>query len=316
MTEPGADDCSIQSCYWLEAPLGQLTSLAQSQSLAHAILLSGPAGVGKARLAMALAQFLLCKTPHGNKACGQCKSCLLRLAGNHPDLRQLRATNGTSIGVDDIRALTEFTQGTAQQAGARVILLADCEKMTEAAANALLKTLEEPPAGCYLLLLSAAPTQLKPTILSRCQQWRIAPLTEPALQAWLQQTTDKTLPDWLGAYSGGAPLRALQLVQSGQLETIIQQFSQLQAYINGELSLPELLKTLEKAENLTSIFGLLVQQQLNNGRVAGQFERQQALIQRYQQWCRDEKQILGQNKALMLSAWLVKLRQLLATAGG
>lgn len=310
-------DALTQGCYWLDAPLQQLTALAQNQTLAHAILFSGPAGVGKAQLALLLAAFLLCKTPRGGQACGQCKSCLLRQAGNHTDLRQLSANNGTSIGVDEIRALTEFTQGTAQQHGARVIILADSEKMTEAAANALLKTLEEPPAGCYLILLSAAPAQLKPTILSRCQQWRIAPLAEPELMGWLKQhTTDTALPDWLGAYCGGAPLRALQLIQSGQLETISQQLSQLQAYLNGELSLPELLKKLEKAENLTTIFGLLVQQQLKNTLFAGQFERQQGLIQRYQQWCRDEKQILGQNKALMLSAWLVKLRQLLATAGG
>ena len=129
-----------QAYPWLTDSLQQLSQLYRQQRLAHALLFNGPEGIGKLELGQMLAALLLCKTPAVAAACGQCKSCLLLAAGNHADLLLLQPENA-SLGVDEIRRLTDFTQGKAQQSGNKVVLLRHAERLTEAAANALLKTL-------------------------------------------------------------------------------------------------------------------------------------------------------------------------------
>ena len=100
-------------------------------------------------------------------ACGNCKSCLLNQAGTHPDKRVVKV-DGQTIGVDEIRDITDFINHSAAQNGNKVVVLEQCHKMTTAAANALLKTLEEPSLRRYLLLTCEQIAQLPATILSRC----------------------------------------------------------------------------------------------------------------------------------------------------
>ncbi len=291
---------------WLEPVQQHLGQLAQDGKLHHALLFTGPNGVGKHLVAAHLAKQLLCVQPFVDAACGHCKSCLLVDAGHHPDLMQLHAQG--SIGVDAVRELSNFMQGTPQQGGARVVLLPQAHKMTEAAANALLKTLEEPGANSFLLLQTAHEQQLLPTILSRCQRWFIAPVTDYAAQQWLVQQTTKPVPPYLLAYSAGAPLRALQLLESGQSEEIDQVLQGLTAFVDQDYPLAPLVKILEAQPETTNLLYWFVRQRwstMNENRHC------QQLFQRLAQWCRDEQQILGQNRSLALTALLLDLQRLL-----
>lgn len=291
---------------WLEAIQFQLGSLALQGQLHHALLFTGAVGVGKHWVANHLAQQLLCTQPAAAGACGECKSCLLVNAGHHPDLLVLKSD--TSLGVDAVRELSHFMQGSPQQGGARVVLLPQAHKMTEAAANALLKNLEEPGDNSFLLLQTSQEQQLLPTILSRCQKWLIPPVAAGLAQQWLMQQSQKPVPDFLLAYCAGAPLRALALLESGEAEDIMLSLTQLGAFIRGEQALPELVKKLEQHNELSTLISFFVCAQLQQ--VSLQVDRQ-ALFDRLAQWCRDEQQILGQNKSLALTAFLLDLHRLL-----
>jgi DNA polymerase III subunit delta' len=291
---------------WLEPVQLHLGQLAQNGQLHHALLFTGPNGVGKHLVAAHLAKQLLCVQPFTDAACGHCKSCLLVDAGHHPDLLQLPAEG--SIGVDAVRELSQFMQGTPQQGGARVVVLPQAHKMTEAAANALLKTLEEPGADSFLLLQTAYEQQLLPTILSRCQRWLIAPVTDQAAQQWLVQQTNKPVPTYLLAYCAGAPLRALQLLESGQSEDIDQVLQLLPRFIQGNYPLAQMVKTLEAQAETTAILYWFVRQLLPT---MDENRNCQQLFQRLSQWCRDEQQILGQNRSLALTALLLDVQRLL-----
>lgn len=303
-------DLTASKMPWLAPVMAQLTTLATQQRLAHALLLNGMNGLGKAQLARAVTAFLLCRTPEQNRACGQCKSCLLLAAGNHPDWLQL-TTENSSIGVDEIRRIIDFTQGSAQQHGNRVITLPKAERMTESAANALLKTLEEPPQGCYLLLQSSQPQRLKATLLSRCQRWDLAPLSEDALYQWLATQYQGAIPAFVYRYTGGAPLTALALLNDAQAPQIESVLLQLNDFIQGKAELTALVKVLEGRADTSVILGYFFNELLRNQSVLAA-ERLQRLQQSYYRWCRDEQQILGQNKLLALSALLLEVKNLLA----
>lgn len=295
---------------WLAPTMTQLSSLATQQRLAHALLLSGMKGVGKSHLAKALTAFLLCRTPEPDRACGQCKSCLLLAAGNHPDWLQLSIEN-SSIGVDEVRRIIDFTQGSAQQQGNRVITLPKAERMTESAANALLKTLEEPPQGCYLLLQSSQPQRLKATLLSRCQRWHIPPLAENSFNLWLASQVKVSIPAFIYRYTGGAPLSALALLTDADANQIASLLEQLHDYVSGKADLTLLIKALESRIDISNILGYFLNEVLRD-RFTLSAERQQRIQQSYYRWCRDEQQILGQNRALALSALLLEVKALLA----
>ncbi len=291
---------------WLAPVQLHLGELAQSNQLHHALLFTGPNGVGKHLVAQHLAKQLLCLQPFPDAACGYCKSCLLVNAGHHPDLMQLQSDS--SIGVDAVRELSQFMQGTPQQGGARVVLLPQAHKMTEAAANALLKTLEEPGADSFLLLQTAYEQQLLPTILSRCQRWLIAPVNDLVAQQWLAAESNKPVPPYLLAYCAGAPLRALQLLGSGQSEEIDQILLLLPRFIAGDYALADMVKTLEAQTETTAILYWFVRQLWST---IDENRNCQQLFQRLAQWCRDEQQILGQNRSLALTALLLDVQRLL-----
>ncbi len=193
--------------------------LAQRSSWPHALLLHGPRGIGKHALALNLAQALLCESPApDNLACGECPSCRYAIAGQHPDLMRLELLmidpdEGAlkaveTIGIDRVRALTDFVQLTSHRQRAKVAVIAPAERMNAAAANALLKTLEEPPPGTYLILVSDQPGRMPATVRSRCRRLA-APLPAPAAaRAWLAAQR-VAAPDLALAQAAGAPLDAL-----------------------------------------------------------------------------------------------------------
>jgi DNA polymerase-3 subunit delta' len=202
--------------------------------LPHAILLHGPRGVGKLTLAETMAQFLLCEHKElAQRPCGKCDGCRWYLAGNHPDFRRLepeaiakvppqaeeeegsepapaRRTKQPSlfILIEQIRELAGFLNLRSHRGALRVALVHPAEDLYPNAANALLKGLEEPPAGAIFILVSHRPSRLLPTVRSRCVPIPVPiPPREVAL-AWLGAQGVQNAERWL-AFAGGAPLQAL-----------------------------------------------------------------------------------------------------------
>jgi len=215
---------------WTAAPLARLP--ASISNLPGAILLSGQPGLGKRSTALFLARAILCETARdGLGACGNCASCHLIAAGNHPDLRLVEleteeeqpgegdeAASSTKkpskqISVGRIRMLGEFVTTTAYRGRAKVIVIAPAEAMHPAAANAVLKILEEPPGNTFFLLVSHRPDRLLPTIRSRCFQVPFSlPTPELALD-WLKGRGVEQ-PELALAQGGYAPLAAVEMAES------------------------------------------------------------------------------------------------------
>jgi len=187
--------------------------------LPNAWLFTGPAGIGKSEFAHQVAQALLCEAPGANhRACGQCQACHWFAAGNHPDYRLLAPASDDEddeakagkrklpvIKIDGVRAVIEFAHLSSHRGGRRVVVVEPAESLNPAAANALLKVLEEPPPEVVFLLVSDAPQRLLPTIKSRCRQFPLtAPQPDVAL-AWLQQRGVDNAEAEL-AFHGGMPI--------------------------------------------------------------------------------------------------------------
>ena len=185
----------------------------------HALLLHGSNGVGKRRLAITLAQRLLCSAEANEYACGSCKSCKLLLAGSHPDLTILEPEEeGKKIRVDDVRTLCTKLNTTAQQGGWKIGLILVADAMNINASNALLKSLEEPQGKTLLVLVSDRLHALLPTIRSRCQKQYLATPGEDVATHWLKEVSGNS-SDVAKAIevSNGRPLLALHNIESGTL---------------------------------------------------------------------------------------------------
>jgi len=149
----------------------------------HAYLFEGPAGVGKRSAALALAMALDCAVAPG-EGCGACETCRRIQAGLHPDVPTIASTAVSSqIVIDDIKQVVALAQSRPHEAPARVIVIDGADAMNANAANGLLKTLEEPAPRNHLVLCSAAPERLPPTIRSRTQRVRFRALGPEALLA-------------------------------------------------------------------------------------------------------------------------------------
>ncbi|WNW14112.1 DNA polymerase III subunit delta' [Pseudomonas sp. DTU_2021_1001937_2_SI_NGA_ILE_001] len=204
---------------WQAALWQQLAGRARH---AHAYLLHGPAGIGKRALAERLMAHLLCQQPGAVGACGQCKACQLLAAGSHPDNFILEPEEDDKpIKVDQVRDLVNFVVQTAQMGGRKVVLIEPVEAMNINAANALLKSLEEPSGNTVLLLVSHQPSRLLPTIKSRCVQ-QACPLPGEAMSLeWLQAALpdcDEAARRDLLVLAAGSPLLAVKLHGQGVSE--------------------------------------------------------------------------------------------------
>lgn len=205
---------------WLHARYAQLRRLQRTDQLGHAWLLSGPTGLGKRDFAWALIAAGLCER-QGETACGVCPSCQKLHSGAHPDARHLQRETDDKTGkqrrdirIEQVRELIEQLALSSHYGRGRYVLIDPVDALNDAGRNALLKTLEEPPAGNHLLLLSERPQALPATLRSRCQALRFAPPEALAAEAWRsdQQIDAETL-----ALAGGAPLLALRWQQSQQV---------------------------------------------------------------------------------------------------
>ncbi|WP_393947140.1 DNA polymerase III subunit delta' [Kluyvera intermedia] len=173
---------------WLRPPFEQLVASYQVGRGHHALLIQARAGMGADSLAYAITRFLMCHHPDGHKSCGQCHSCQLMQAGTHPDYYVLQPEKGKStLGIDAVRGVSEKLYEHARLGGAKVVWIADAALFTEAAANALLKTLEEPPKNTWFFLACEEPARLLATMRSRCRLYHLAPPSEQYALAWLER---------------------------------------------------------------------------------------------------------------------------------
>lgn len=209
--------------------------LGRLERLPHAILISGPQGIGKFEFSQELAKRLLCESSvPGAQACGICEGCRWFGAQTHPDFRLIepealssqggavaqnddaeekpdagtkRGKPSSEIRVEQIRELADFLNIGSHRAGRRIALLHPAERMTQNAANSLLKALEEPPSGAVFILVAHNAAHLLPTIRSRCASVTLrVPASEIAAD-WLTAQSVANADRWLKFY-GGAPLLA------------------------------------------------------------------------------------------------------------
>lgn len=196
---------------WLRPAAAHLRALDAQGRLPHALLVAGDEGIGVEQLLSWFEAYVLC-THADTRPCGQCQSCVLLKAGNHPDQLRLQPEGkAMQIKVDAVRQLVGFAQGTPQLGRRKVIVLEAAQRMNTAAANALLKVLEEPPAGTLILLQAADVSSMLPTIRSRVQKLAFKPPSAEESLAWLMgQGLEQNDASLLLALHRQQPCAALQ----------------------------------------------------------------------------------------------------------
>ncbi|MCC6214807.1 MAG: DNA polymerase III subunit delta' [Polyangiaceae bacterium] len=245
-----------------DVAVGTLTRSLEGGRLHHAYRFEGPAGVGKELAALGLAQALVCERPTP-RACGACRACRLAVTFSeqephvplHPDVlfvqRGLYAPSllGTSsqektgIGVEQIRKIVLTRVGFPPHEGrALVVIVRDADDLTVSAANALLKTLEEPPARTHFVLLTSRPGRLLDTLRSRTLAVRFGLLPEPALEALL---AERGHPPELAARAEGSVERALALVGAAEVE----ERDGFAAALSAAAEAPDLALALERLDD-------------------------------------------------------------------
>lgn len=201
---------------WLNAPYRQLIEGYQKGRGHHAVLLHALPGMGREALVYALARRQLCQRPDGMKSCGECPACQLMKAGTHPDWYALSPEKGKqALGIDAVRDVVDSLYQRSHQGGAKLVWIEKSEQLTEAAANALLKTLEEPPQATYFLLGCHEPSRLLATLRSRCFTLYLSTPEETQSAAWLNKRHPHEAVSLQTALrlQAGAPLAAEQLLQ-------------------------------------------------------------------------------------------------------
>lgn len=207
---------------WTAPIWSQLQGARAAGRLSHGLLLSGPPGVGKRQLAAALAHSLLCHAPGPDGlACGTCADCHLLAAGNHPDLARVGPdpdSKSGEISIGAIRTFTEHESLTPSRAAWKVALIDPADRLNPAAANALLKTLEEPAGQSLLCLIGERIGLLPATVRSRCLHIKIPVPDEALALSWLQRQAPRD--DWhlRLRLAHGAPLRARDDFDDARLE--------------------------------------------------------------------------------------------------
>lgn len=260
-----------------------------SDRLHHAWLVTGPRGIGKAALAHKMARFLMHNPPEGNAGPSLFGDVLEKTqaeslntdpysginkvitAGGHGDIVVIERTPDektgkmkAEIGVNNVRVLQNFFAKTSTEGGWRVAIVDSADEMNRNAANALLKSLEEPPKNALLILLAHAPGKLLPTITSRCRQMRLSPLPDQAVTAILSKQHPDLSPDEVAGYailSEGSPGYALKLVENQGLELYIQILESLAAMPRMNVPLAHKLAdslSLKKDEQKYVLFGELL----------------------------------------------------------
>lgn len=230
---------------WLETAWQSFARRAQADKLPHALLLTGPAGIGKLALAEDIARSALCHNAQpGGFACGDCSACRQFEAGTHPDYQQIGLEINlktdklrTRIVIEQVRDMADALALTVSMGKHRVAVMETANLMNANAANALLKTLEEPPPRTLILLVTARPDWLPATVVSRCQHLVVGMPEREVADRWLKKqgiTIEGKRRLALGTASG-SPGMALDLAESGALDRVATLHQQLERIFSGRM---------------------------------------------------------------------------------
>ncbi|WNC70842.1 hypothetical protein RGQ13_11940 [Thalassotalea psychrophila] len=312
---------NLQDKSWLVNNKLEITSKIEQGLLPHAMLMLGSHLAGQAELGAWLSGLLLCERAETvNEPCKQCKSCSLIKAQSHPDL--VLIDNGEkTIGVELVRSAGAFLQKTAQLAKNKVVVILSAENMTESAANALLKTLEEPTSNSYLILVCNDIDMLLPTILSRCSVVKINPPTGEELASLV---SDKSLINDFSNLNELAELTDVKC-QEQRTEIIEQLIVFLQHFNNGNEFVNLLASSIHGLRWLTNSFNQLIRiqsgwQDALIGHEMNQLANRYSLEQLWQcinlsnQATKQIKLLTQANKTFTIEALLVDIEHVL-TAG-
>lgn len=232
---------SIALAPWEQRLWQRLAGARAEGRLAHGLLFCGPAEAGHAALAARLARALLCQQPNpAGEACGECRSCRMMAGQTHADLRHitlLERDDGrlkTEIGVEQIRELGQWFALTPQFGRGQVALIDPADRLNLSAANAVLKTLEEPAPERYLLLVCDQLQRLPATVRSRCQRVELVlPARAEALQWLREQGGAAEASERALDLADGNPRRALGLLQAGGLARVDEVLRDLHGVAGG-----------------------------------------------------------------------------------
>lgn len=230
----------------------QLGLMQQEDRIPHAMLFCGTDGVGKSLVAEALAAAILCHAPVNNQACGHCKACRALAAGTHPDFFQIQPESETkaapAIRIEAVRKLQEEIARIPLLSERRVVIMQEADKMNEAAANCLLKTIEEPSGQIVFILLTSRPSALLDTIISRCMRVEFGILQPEELVAILhQQGIEEPLAGKLASIADGSVSKALAMQDEELLNLQTQAFDLASAA--GTLGVEQLLQLAKEMSN-------------------------------------------------------------------
>jgi len=259
MTEtPSNSDNALSAPFpWQGAQWAQLCRAFASNQLAHAYLLSGSEGLGKSLFAESFARFILCMTPITQSgvgglvdaavACRTCNNCLKCGSDNHPDILTIEPEEGSkNIKIDQIRWLFEFVVRSSHSGGSKVVIIQAAHLLNANAANALLKTLEEPNDNTHLLLVSDHPGRLVATIRSRCQKLAFQVPDADIAASWLQSIIGEGSVNSILEASDMRPLIALQLAQGDSLQARAQFLQSICDVKTGKKSIQQVLSQVAK----------------------------------------------------------------------
>jgi len=206
---------------WQATNWQRLMAARQSGRMPHALLLTGGLGLGKSWFAHRLAAALLCTEPQAEgRPCGSCQGCRLLRAGTHPDFTWIQPEEpGKAIKIDAVREFTQKEGLTSRSGGYKIIIIEPADALNTAAANSLLKTLEEPVERTVMVLVTANAGRLPATIRSRCQRYHFTSPEPTIAQSWLaEQIPDSAHIPLLLSLASGAPVLALNYARDGILE--------------------------------------------------------------------------------------------------
>lgn len=225
---------------WLQAHWQRVWQTRCNDRLGHALLLTGPAGIGKRHFADVLSAALMCTQPAADgMPCGACADCKLVASGNHPDLVHLGPDPESKSGevkADAVRGLCSRQSLTANRGPRSVLQIAPAEAMNPFAANSLLKTLEEPADSTLLILIAEDPSRLPATVTSRCQRLSMLPPDADAAISWLSGHLDNAQSRDVGLLlrlAHDAPLRVTAVADAHWLRLRDENFRQFQAIAEG-----------------------------------------------------------------------------------
>lgn len=206
---------------WLMKDYLTLATGLSVNKLHHATLLCGAQGIGKHQLVERLTELIHCQQPTHNKACGNCQDCQLHAGNSHADYYHVACLEAKSqISIEQIRLLSKKLMATGLVNQRRVVVIESINLMTQSAANALLKILEEPPKHVYFLLSASSLSQVPATILSRCFKLNLKLPASDKLVPWLCKKSGKTISPHQLSLLGNSPLRALLALEQDYFSAI------------------------------------------------------------------------------------------------